>query len=81
MSLQSKIEEYAKQTEEVDSIYKEATNLIAQKCRDESKFNVLLERLIPYSGNRFAAFNTFKETIDNYLNSTLNDYYGDYDEE
>lgn len=81
MSLQSKMEEYAKQTEEVDSIYKEATILIAQKCRDESKFNALLERLLPYKEDGFAAFNTFKETIDNYLNSILSDYYGDYDEE
>lgn len=81
MSLQSRMEKYAKQTEEVDSIYKEATTLIAQKCRDESKFNALLERLLPYKENGFAAFNTFKETIDNYLNSTLNGYYGDYDEE
>lgn len=80
MSLQSRMEKYAKQTEEVDSIYKEATTLIAQKCRDESKFNALLERLRPYKENGFAAFNTFKETIDNYLNSILSDYYGDYDE-
>ena len=41
MSLQSKMEEYAKQTEEVDNIYKEATTLIAKKCRDKSKFNAL----------------------------------------
>ena len=81
MSLQSRMEKYAKQTEEVDSIYKEATALIAQKCRDESKFNALLERLLPYKEDGFAAFNTFKETIDNYLNSILSDYYGDYDEE
>lgn len=81
MSLQSKMEEYAKQTAEVDSIYKEATTLIAQKCRDESKFNALLERLRPYKEASFAAFNIFKEKVDDYLNSRLNDYYGDYDEE
>lgn len=81
MSLQSRMEKYAKQTEEVDSIYKEATTLIAQKCRDESKFNDLIERLRPYKDAGFAAFNTFKETINDYLNSMLNDYYGDYDEE
>ena len=80
MSLQSKIEEYAKQTEEVDSIYKEATSLIAQKCRDKSKLDALLERLLPYKECDFAAFNTFKETIDSYLSSILNDYYGDYNE-
>jgi len=80
MSLQSKLEEYAKQTEEVDSIYKEATTLIAQGCRDESKFNALLERLLPYKDDSFAAFNILKEKVDDYLDSRLNDYYGDYDE-
>lgn len=75
------MEQYAKQTKEVDSIYEEATTLISQKCRDENKFNDLLKRLEPYKGYGFAAFSTFEKEIREYLDSTLNGYFGDYDEE
>lgn len=33
-----------------------------------------------YKEDGFAAFNIFKEIIDDYLNSILNGYYRDYDE-
>jgi len=80
MSLQSKLEEYAKETAAVDEIYEEICSLISQKCHDEKKFNELLKELSKYKDRSFAAYQQCERTVTSYLDELPNSYFDDYDE-
>lgn len=80
MSLQSRLEEYAKETAAVDEIYSKICSLISKKCRDEKKFIELLQELSNYKDRGFAAYQQCVRTVTSYLDELPNSYFDDYDE-